>query len=144
MSSKQHKDREKIDFKAFVDVFNSRGKDAAMKHVAERYNIQYNTVVKRLRAESSYRFDQSPKGYYLSDVADNTAEFLTIEELSSPKPPVKTVEKEAALPQNDLMLNLIMDRFFELNRFISLTSREQKIIINRTAIESAGYNIEYV
>jgi len=144
MSGKEKKDREVIDFKAFVDVFNTYGKDAALKHVAERYTVQYNTVVKRLRVESEYRFDQSRDRYYLKDGGNGTADFLTVEELSRTDTPGRPVTKEVVGIDNDVVLNLIVDRFFELNRFINFSNREQKIIINQTSAKAEGYNIEYV
>ena len=144
MSTEKKKDREVIDFKAFVDVFNTYGKDAALKHVAERYSVQYNTVVKRLRVESEYHFDQSRDRYYLKDRTGNTADFMTIEELSRTEAPIRPVTQEAVGIDNDAVLNLIVDRFFELNRFINFSNREQKIIINQTSAKAEGYNIEYV
>ena len=141
MSGTKRKDREVIDFKAFVEVFNGFGKKAALEHVAERYSMQYNTVVRRLRAESEYRFDQSRDRYYLKDGSECAAEFLTIEELSNP---CKPVENETVNINNDVVLNLIIDRFFETNRFMKLQNRDRKIIFNRTSAEAEGYVIEYV
>ena len=143
MSTKRatKKAKETIDFKAFVDIFNAHGKAAAVKHVSERYSMQYNTLVKRLREESEYRFDQSRDRYVSKNQTDDTAAFLTIEELSRP---VKQAERESLNIHNDVILNLIVDRFFEINRFINFLNREQKIVINATSAKAAGYNIEYV
>ena len=143
MSTKRakKKEREKIDFKAFVEIFNAHGKSAALKHVSERYSMQYNTLVKRLREESEYRFDQSRDRYYLKSEGNDTTEFLTIEELSRP---TRQEEQGNINVHNDAILNLIVDRFFELNQFVSFLNREQKIVINLTSAKAAGYNIEYV
>ena len=134
-------DREIIDYKAFVEVFNTHGKEAALEHVAERYSIQYNTVVRRLRAESVYRYDQSRERYYLKDGVEDTANFLTIEELTRPHQPA---ERKIYNVNNDAVLNLIVDRFFELDRYVKLQNRERKIIINQTSAKAEGYNMEYV
>jgi len=139
MSTKK-RPREKIDFKSFVEIFNAHGKAAALKHVSERYSMQYNTLVRRLRAESEYRFDQSRDRYVLKNQADDTADFLTIEELSRPA----RLEEKANLDIHDAVLNLIVDRFFELNRFVNFLNREQRIVINLTTAKAEGYKIEYV
>jgi len=135
------KERETIDFKTFVEVFNAQGKAAALKHVSECYSVQYSTVVKRLREETEYRFDQSRDRYYLNGVENDADNFLTIEELSYPE---RQEEKFSFDIHNDIVLNLIVDRFFELNKFISFLNRERKIIINLTSAKTEGYKIEYI
>jgi len=137
----KRKDREIIDFDSFVEIFNTYGKDAALKHVSECYSVQYNTVVKRLRAESPYRFDQSRDRYYLKDNGSDTDQFLTIEELSCPP---RQETREIHNNHNDAVLNLIVDRFYELNKFVNFLSREQKIIVNLTSARAEGYTVEYI
>ena len=139
--STMKKEREKIDFKAFVEIFNIHGKTAALKYVSEHYSMQYSTLVKRLGAESEYRFDQSRDRYVLKNQATDTADFLTIEELSRPALQEK---KEPLNIHDDVILNLILDRFFEVSRFINFLNREQRIVINLTKAKAEGYKIEYV
>ena len=42
--NEKRKSPEKIDFKAFVDIFNTHGKKAAVKHVSDTYAVRYENV----------------------------------------------------------------------------------------------------
>jgi hypothetical protein len=138
--------REEIDFKSFVDTFNTYGKEAAQKHVSERYKMQYNTVVKRLRAESEYIFDQKRVRYVLKEERDNTGVFLTVEELScsNKQEEIKEETENINIIYNDAILNLIVDRFFDINQYVTFKNREQRIIVNASSAKAMGYKIDII
>jgi len=113
--------------------------------------ISYYTFVDRvarLRKEGKITEPKPGRGVsmpkqsqYRNGNQNDTDEFLSIEELSRP---VRQKQQPSLNINNDAVLNLIVDRFYELNRFINLLNREQKIVINLTAAKAEGYKVEYV
>ena len=60
----------KIDFRTFVDTFNTLGKQAAVKYVTDTYGVRYDTIVKRLNKESEYTYNQRRDRYVLKSELD--------------------------------------------------------------------------
>ncbi|MDP4182571.1 MAG: hypothetical protein Q8942_15965 [Bacillota bacterium] len=132
---------ESIDFKIFVDIFNNHGKQAAIEHVTETYGVRYDTIVKRLRHDSEYIFDQSRDRYVLK--SDNSSEnsFLTVEELCHTDKH-KTMQSDF-IDSDKIISNLIKDKFFEISKYVTLENSSRKIILKLDTARAAGYYIEY-
>lgn len=140
--SKKRKKIEKIDFKTFVDIFNTQGKKAAIKHVSDTYGVRYDTIVKRLRRDSEYIFDQSRDRYVLKQVIDHEPPFLTMDELCKNE---KLREYKTNISTSDeIISNLIKDKFFEVSKYIILENSNKKIVLKLSAAREAGYDIEYI
>ncbi|HEY9062299.1 MAG TPA: hypothetical protein VIO64_17635 [Pseudobacteroides sp.] len=133
---------ESIDFKIFVDIFNTHGKKAAIKHVTETYGVRYDTIVKRLRLDSEYTFDQSRDKYILKSDSSSENPFLTVEELCH-NDKYKTMQTDFIDPDK-IISNLIKDKFFEVSKYVTLENSNRKIILKLDAARAAGYDIEYV
>lgn len=130
-----------IDFKTFVDIFNTQGKKAAIKYVTDTYGVKYDSIVNRLRRDSEYKFDQSRDRYVLKSEIGSERTFLTVEELCNTD---KTkVQQNDHIDSDNIISNLIKDKFFEISKFVTLEIRNKKIILKLDAARSAGYNIEY-
>lgn len=133
---------EKIDFKTFVDIFNTQGKKAAVKHVTETYGIRYDTIVKRLRRDSEYIFDQSRDRYVLKSDNGSASPFLTVEELCNNEKP--KAQQNRIIDSDEIISQLIKDKFFEVSKYVTLENSSRKIILKLNAARHAGYDIEYV
>ncbi|WP_313563719.1 hypothetical protein [Ruminiclostridium cellobioparum] len=132
----------KIDFKAFVDVFNTQGKTAAVKHVTDTYGVRYDTIVKRLRQDSEYIFDQSRDRYVLKMGNNLESPFLTVEELCNNEKP--KIQYTNTINSTEIIFNLIKDKFFEVSKYVTLENSSRKITLKLDAARNAGYDIEYV
>jgi hypothetical protein len=138
--NERRKSPETIDFKTIVDTYNSLGKQAAVKFVTDTYGIRYDTAVKRLRKESGYIYNQRRDRYILKSESDSP--FLSLEELETGNK--LEIPKSKAIDTNEIVLNLIKDRFFEISKYITLEQSNKKILFNRAAAKNAGYEIEFV
>jgi len=136
------KDLGKIDFKVFVDIFNIQGKKAAQKHVSDTYGVRYDTIVKRLRRDSEYIFDQSRDRYVLKSDNGSVSPFLSVEELCNIEKP--KVQQTGSTDSAEIITNLIKDKFFEVSKYVTLENSSRKIILKLDAARNAGYDIEYV
>jgi len=136
------KSPKKIDFKAFVDIFNIQGKKAAVKHVSDTYAVRYDTIVKRLRRDSEYIFDQSRDRYILKSDNGSESPFLTVEELCHNEIP--KIQQLNAIDSAEIISDLIKDKFFEVSKYVTLENSSKKITLKLDAARNAGYDIEYV
>lgn len=130
-----------IDFKTFVEIFNTQGKKAAVRHVADTYGVRYDTIVKRLRRDSEYIFNQSRDRYVLKSDNGSESPFLTVDELcNNERPKNQPVD---VVDQDGIISSLIRDKFFEISKYVTLENSSKKIILKLDAARKAGYDIEY-
>jgi hypothetical protein len=132
----------KIDYKKFVDTFNNLGKIAAVKYVTEIYGVRYDTIVKRLKKESDYIYSQQDDRYVLKTERNDEGAFLTMEELCK----TEKSKEQKTIPINfdDILFDLIKDKFMEMSKFITLESSNKKLLLKLDAARIAGYVIEYL
>lgn len=142
MMSERTKILKPIDFKAFVDMFNTQGKAAAVKHVTDTYGVRYDTIVKRLRRDSEYIFDQSRDRYILKSDQDTGSPFLTVEELCSTEK--QKPQSSSVISSTEIISDLIRDKFFEISKYVTLENSSRKIILKLDTARNAGYEIEYL
>jgi hypothetical protein len=133
-----------IDFKVFVDIFNTKGKAAAVKHVTDIYGVRYDTIVKRLRLDSEYIFDQSRDRYILKPGKSSDDSFLSLEELCSKEENPKLQHLDITIDSEKIISDLIKDKFFEVSKYVTLENSSKKIILKLRAARNAGYEIDYV
>ena len=131
-----------IDFKVFVDIFNTQGKKAAVKHVTDIYGVRYDTIVKRLRRDSEYIFDQSRDRYVFKSDNGSESPFLSVEELCKNEKP-KT-QQMSSIDSAEIISTLIRDKFFEISKYVTLENSSRKITLKLDDARNAGYDIEYV
>ena len=136
--NERRKSPETIDFKTIVDTYNSLGKQAAVKFVTDTYGIRYDSAIKRLRRESEYIYNQRRDRYVLKSESDSP--FLSLEELEN----TNKIPKAQAVNTDEIVLNLIKDKFFEISKYIALEQSNKKIVLNMAAAKGAGYEIEYI
>jgi hypothetical protein len=138
--NERRKSPETIDFKTIVDTYHSLGKQAAVKFVIDTYGIRYDTAVKRLRKESEYIYNQRRDRYVLKSESDSP--FLSLEELETGNQ--LGTPKNQTIDTNEIVLNLIKDKFFEISKYITLEQSNKRILLNKAAAKNAGYEIEFV
>ncbi len=131
-----------IDFKAFVNIFNTQGKKAAVKHVSDTYGVKYDTIVKRLRLDSEYIFDQSRDRYILKSGNVSENPFLSIEELCS----AETSKNKQIIDVNsaEVISRLIKDKFFEISKYVTLENSSMKLTLRLDTARNAGYEIDFL
>lgn len=140
--SEKRKRLRKIDFKTFVDIFNTQGKKAAIEHVTQTYEVRYDTIVKRLRRDSEYIFDPRRDRYVLKSSNCPESPFLTMEELCGSEKP--KVQQADFINSDKIISSLIRDKFFEVSKYVTLENSSRRIILKLDAAKSAGYDIEYI
>jgi hypothetical protein len=138
--NERRKSPETIDFKTIVDTYNSLGKQSAVKFVTDTYGIRYDSAIKRLRRESEYIYNQRRDRYVLKSESDSP--FLSLEELETGNQ--LEMPKKQTIDTNEIVLNLIKDKFFEISKYITLEQSSKKILLNKAAAKNAGYEIDYV
>lgn len=131
----------KVDFKTFVDTFNTLGKEATVKYVTDTYGVRYDTIVKRLNKESEYMYNQRRDRYVLKSEVDSESPFLSVEELCKNEKP-KTGQT-STINSTEIISNLIKDKFFEISKYVTLENSSRKITLKLDAARNAGYEIEY-
>lgn len=132
----------KIDFKKFVDIFNTQGKGAAVTHVAEAYGVRYDTIVKRLKKESEYTYSQQRDRYILKSESNDESAFLSLDELCN-SDNMKNSHIANTISSDEIIFHLIKDKFLEMSKFVMLESSSKKILLKVDAARTAGYIIEY-
>ncbi len=140
--SQKRKKLSAIDFKTFVDTFNTMGKKATVKYVTDAYGVRYDTIVKRLNKESEYTYNQRRDRYVLKSEVDSESPFLSVEELCKNEKP-KT-QQTCTVDSAEIISHLIKDKFFEVSKYVTLENSSRKIILKLEAAKNAGYDIEYV
>lgn len=142
--SKKRVKLENIDFKTFVGIFNNQGKVSAIKHVTDTYGVRYDTIVKRLRRDSEYIYDQSRDRYVLKTDKSSESQFLSLEEICSNEKVKVQQSKAIATNCDEVIYNLIKDKFFEISKYVTLENSNKKITLKIDVARNAGYDIEYV
>ncbi len=130
----------KIDFKKFVDIFNTYGKNAAVEHVAETYGVRYDSIVNRLKRESEYKYNTQKSRYMLKSDINDDVPFLNMEQLCRSE---KTKVQDTST-SDKIIANLIKDKFLEMSKFMSLEISNKKIVLKIDAAKQEGYTIEYL
>lgn len=129
-----------IDFKSFVDMYNTMGKKVTVKYVTDTYGVRYDTIVKRLNKDSEYGYSQQLDKYVLKNELNLASPFLSVEELCKTD---KTKFEQCRLDSTEIISNLIKDKFFEVSKYVTLESSSKKITLNLDEARNAGYVIEY-
>ena len=138
-----------INFDEFINVFNENGKKAAILFASEKYNMSFDRVQRRIASYSNYRFDSSTRKYKCKNQNIIEAKFMSIEELDKNKTKIVTVSKEIEpltgpnlnCNYDNLIQELIKDRFIELSKYISIDHVSKKLMINTQVLEHDGFNL---
>ena len=137
--------KEERDYDEIARLFNEYGGITAKQFISDMYGIKHPAyILGKMKNGHGYMYNAELKRYEPKEKTEGMALFLGLEELCQ-------TEKIAAIPIKgqtpinseigDLFHDLMEDRFLELSRYIHLKQSSREIVINRTALKSAGYQV---
>ena len=130
-------------FDQYVEIFNSRGKAAAIEYITQDYNMDYQAFQRKLRLKSNYVYDRGTKKYR---VRDNETPFMSLEELcATQSTPIK---KEISISStrdiaifDTVVIELMKDRLTEIAKYILFEQSLKEIHIDSERLQRDGYTL---
>ena len=144
--SKRIKDDE---LKELALLYNDEGKEHLYNLLRDRYEIKNPYFVfQRMKNKADLEYDPEQDCFRIeSGPEESDGIFMSMEELCSPMVPRHVMsDKEhisASRPEamEKLVRELIGDRLLELSRYVALDSLSKTMIIDKTSLESDGYQL---
>ena len=133
------------EYEELAYTYNTGGRTALYDALRDKYNkSNVHWYKKKMIANPllEYDYDADKFRNYKKIVSDDV--FLSMEELCISKNTLSTttsstIDKTVALDQ--LVKELLGDKLLELNKYIQLDSSSKKVIVDKTALTTDGYNI---
>jgi len=137
--------KQERDYDEIARLYNESGSAAAKEFISDNYGIKHPAyILGKMKNAHGYTYNVESKRYDPAEKAEGMALFLGLEELCH-------TEKLTAIPIKgqgptnpeigELFYDLMEDRLLELSRYIHLKQSSREIVINRTALKSAGYQV---
>lgn len=144
--SERIKDEE---LKGLAEIYNSKGRNHFYSVLRNQYEIKSPYFVFRRMKNKPYLAYDTEKDRFLMEASLTEADevFMSMEELCAPvvshhelpgagRP---TVNRPEAMKQ--LVQELIGDRLLELSRYVAIDPLSKTMIIDKTSLESDGYQL---
>ena len=130
-----------------IEVYNTEGKRAAYDLIRSQYGIKNPTcVMKRLKQYSDLSYNPETDHFELHSSHEEEGIFLDLEELCNKDTaidPVKTkvsgTDRISAMEH--MIQELISDRLLEISKYVVLDPVGRCIIVDKTAMQAAGYRV---
>lgn len=127
----------KEDIEKTIELFNSKGRTAAETYLKETCDIKFTTFQRKIKKDTIYQFNRSNKKY--EKIPDKNNCFLTMTDLCKEK---QLEEKSSnSNSKEDIIIDLIKDRFNELCKYIHIEQSTKNILINQKLLELDGYTV---
>ncbi|MDY3714741.1 MAG: hypothetical protein SO004_03270 [Blautia sp.] len=144
--SKRIKDDE---LKELARLYNDEGKEHFYNLLRDRYEIKNPYFVfQRMKSKADLAYNPEQDCFRIeSRPEEPDGIFMSMEELCSPMVPRHVMpDKEqisASRPEamEKLVRELIGDRLLELSRYVALDTLSKTMIIDKTSLESDGYQL---
>ena len=130
-----------------IEVYNAEGKRAAYNLIRSQYGIKNPTcVMKRLKQYSDLSYNPKTDRFELHSSREEEGIFLDLEELcnkdttiNQAKTNVSGTDRISAMEH--MVQELINDRLLEISKYVVLDPVGRCIIVDKTAMQAAGYNV---
>lgn len=133
------------DYDEIARLYNEYGSVTAKQFISDTYGIKHpEYILRKMKDAHGYTYNAALKSYELQEKKEDMALFLGLEELCQPeKLTALPIKGQASINSEigDLFHDLMEDRFLELSRYIHLKQSSREIVINQTALKSAGYQV---
>ena len=137
------------DLKELARLYNTEGKTHLYNLLRDEYEIKNPYFVfKRMKNKAELGYDPERDHFQIeSGLEESDGIFMSMEELCSPVVPrhmMSDIEKiSTSRPEamEKLVRELIGDRLLELSRYVALDSLSKTMIIDKTSLESDGYQL---
>ncbi len=123
-------------------IYNTAGRPAMTKILKEKYQVKntYNTL-KRMAKRNLIKFETKPEETISADSV-----FMSIDELCAPvvkkhERPDETTVNSKSKAMESMIQELIQDRLLELSRYITLSTSDRLVIVDKTTLLADGYQI---
>ena len=134
-------------FPEIVSRYNTGGKTEAYAFLRSEYHIKHPYfLIKRIRECGKYTYDPETDRFKIPETSEAEGVFMDLDELCAApavRVPSGTEEANRSRPAEleKWVHELISDRLLMLSRYITLDSASRTILIDRTSLETDGYQI---
>ena len=137
--------RKERDYDEIARLYNESGSAAAKEFISDNYGIKHpGYILGKMKNAHGYTYNAESKRYDPAEKEENMALFLGLEELFQTEK-LTAIPIKGQVPTNpeigELFYALMEDRLLELSHYIHLKQSSREIVINRTALKSAGYQV---
>ncbi|TJX16112.1 hypothetical protein E9840_00020 [Tissierella creatinini] len=138
----------KEDYEKIVNIFNESGDKTAMEYIQENYGIKFpRGVIARIKQSPEFSYDKENKKIIKSSKAEESI-FMGLDELCSKEVPSMDLVSPVLLTKNNDILEslyreLMQEKLLELTKYITLNRYTGTIDINKQALITDGYQINF-
>lgn len=138
-----------LDYKGFINTFNTNGKKAAKEFISTYTDLNYDHFVRLLKKYTGYIYNRNIRKYELPSKDD--AQFISMDSLLN-KDNRDATKIVASLPEkiyykdpiDTLNIELLQDRLLELSNYIKISQSSKTIEINLARLREASYDINVI
>lgn len=139
----------KADYENIANIFNESGDKAAQEYITNTYGIKApRGVITRIKKSPGFSYDAVNKKIIKSDIAEGKI-FMNLDELcnnTEPKPnTIKSSNNYDSGINNieSLYIDLMQEKLLEMMKYIKLSHCTSTISINKSALITDGYKINF-
>lgn len=139
----------KADYENIANIFNESGYKAAQEYITNTYGIKApRGVITRIKKSPGFSYDAVNKKIIKSDIAEGKI-FMNLDELcnnTEPKPnTIKSSNNYDSGINNieSLYIDLMQEKLLEMMKYIKLSHCTSTISINKSALITDGYKINF-
>jgi len=137
--------KQERDYDEIARLYNEFGSAAAKQFISDNYGIKNSAyILGKMKNGHGYTYNAESKRYDPAEKTKDVALFLGLEELCQTEK-LTAIPIKGQVPTNpeigELFYALMEDRLLELSHYIHLKQSSREIVINRTALKSAGYQV---
>lgn len=140
----------KSDYKNIANIFNESGDNAAQEYIVNTYGTKApRGVISRIKNSPGFKYDTVNKKIIKSDISEEKI-FMDIDELCNnndsningiPNPNTNdSVSNKIEL----LYIELMQEKLIDLMKYVKLNHCTSTISINKSALNSDGYIINFI
>lgn len=130
-----------------IETYNKEGKTAAYDLMRSQYGIKNPTcVMKRLKADTSMGYNPESDRFESIGINDEDI-FLNLEELCEKRSDTtgctedKIMKNDRVLAMESMVHALISDRLLELSKYVLLDPISKRILVDKNAMQTDGYQV---
>lgn len=130
-----------------IELYNTEGKTAAYDFIRSHYGIKNPTcVMKRMKNNTTLGYDIETDRFVA--INNNDADiFMDLEALCSNRTMITPISEkqptqdERVKAMESMIHSLISDRLLELSKYVLLDPISRKILIDKSSMQSDGYQV---
>lgn len=135
------------DYENIANIFNESGDKAAIEYIVTTYGTKApKGVISRIKKSPGFKYDAENKKIIKCDLTEEGI-FMDLDELcnntESNKKEVRIVHDSAFNTIESLYIELMQEKLLELMKYVKLNHNSSTISINKSALITDGYKINF-